>query len=130
MSRIVVHMAVPDAKRAVAATMSHLSGNLSEHSVELTANATGPSHDWDVANSYSGRWWGASQPFAAQVAQDMLASGYILGTESWFAAFWEDSGEPVPGQHTNISPAPANASFDAFVAAAGLTKTNSSGYPV
>lgn len=117
MGRILVHMAVPDAKRAIAAGMSHLSGNLSEHSVRLYVVPGGPSAVWDAANQYNGIWWGASQPFAPQIAQDMLTSGYMLGTESWFVAMYEANGQVI--QH-NLPSTPSDSSFDAFCAAAGL----------
>lgn len=119
MSRILVHMAVPDAKRELAATMSGLSGYTQEHSVECNTVPAGPSAQWDAAQTYSGVWWAASQAFAPEIAQEMLQSGYMLGTESWFAAFDEDSGTLL--QHNMPSP-PADASFEAFLAAAGLVR--------
>lgn len=112
-------MAVPDAMRALAATMAGLSGLISEHSIELAAITGGPSEAWDTAQGYSGTWWGASQPFAPAIAQEMLISGYMLGTESWFAAAWEEGGNLI--DH-NLPEPPADASFDAFLAAAGLEK--------
>lgn len=117
--RVVVHMAVPDARRAAAAEMSHLSGNLTEHSVELQSVAGGPSALWDADHGYGGKWWGASQAFAAAIAQDMLTSGYVLGTESWFAAVWEEGGSLI--QH-NLPTAPVDPSFEAFLTAAGLER--------
>lgn len=122
MSRIRIHTAVPDAKREVAADMAHLSGNPQEHSIECNAAPGGPSALWDASKGYNGKWWGASQAFAPQVAQDILASGYMLGTESWYVAYWEESMTPVPGQWTNADPPPADASFDAFLTAIGLQK--------
>ena len=118
MIRVVCHTAVPDAKRALAATMEGLSGLPMEHSVELHAITGGPSATWDATNSYSGKWWGASQALAPEIAQPMLASGYALGTEGWFAAIWE-GGTLI--QH-NLPVAPADSSFEAFLAAAGLER--------
>lgn len=112
-------MAVPDSKRAMAGTMTGLSGVPSEHSVELQAIPGGASAAWDTANGYTGKWWGASQALAPEIAQPMLASGYALETESWFAAIWEEGGSLI--QH-NLPSAPADASFDAFLVAAGLEK--------
>lgn len=119
MSRILVHMACPNAKRALAATMDGLSGLTEEHSVRLTAVPSGASDLWDTEHGYNGIWWGASQPFAASVAQAMLASGFGLGTESWFVAYDETTGTLL--QH-NLPAPPANVTFDAFIAAAGLSR--------
>ena len=118
MIRVVCHTAVPDAKRALAATMDGLSGLPQEHSVELQSIPGGASASWDATNSYNGTWWGASQALAPEIAQPMLASGYGLGTESWFAALWE-GGTLI--QH-NLPVAPADSSFEAFLAAAGLER--------
>lgn len=119
MTRVVIHTAVPDARRAIAATMTGLSGLPDEHSVQLISVPGGPSADWDAANSYSGTWWGASQALVQDVAQAMLASGYALATESWFTAVWEESGTLV--QH-NLPTAPADPSFGAFLAVCGLER--------
>ena len=115
--RILVHMAVPDAKRDLAATMAGLSGIPTEHSVQLQAIPGGPSALWDAAQGYNGTWWGASQAFAQEIAQAMLASGYSLQTESWFVARYEANGTLI--DH-NLPNPPANATFAAFLAAAGL----------
>lgn len=126
MSRVLIHTAVPDARRAIAATMAGLSGNPAEHSVELHAIPGGQSALWDSANSYNGKWWGASQALAATIAQAMLMSGYILGTESWYVAYWEDTGELITGGPDtvpfNTPTQPANTSFDAFLSAIGCEK--------
>lgn len=127
MTRVLVHMAVPDAMRAIAATMAGLSGLITEHSVELVALAGGPSAAWDASQGYGGTWWGASQPFAPQIAQEMLASGYMLGTESWFTAMWEEGGSLI--DH-NLPQPPVDASFKAFLAAAGLEFVGSGESPV
>jgi len=118
MIRVVCHTAVPDAKRALAATMDGLSGLPQEHSVQLHSIPGGVSAAWDTTNSYNGTWWGASQALAPEIAQPMLASGYGLGTEGWFAALWE-GGTLI--QH-NLPGAPADSSFEAFLAAAGLER--------
>lgn len=118
MNRVLIHMAVPDAKRKLAGTMTGLSGVPQEHSVELHSIPGGPSAAWDTTNSYSGTWWGASQALAPEIAQPMLASGYGLETESWFAALWE-GGTLI--QH-NLPVAPVDSSFEAFLAAAGLER--------
>ena len=121
MNRVLIHMAVPDAKRALAGTMTGLSGVPQEHSVELHAIQGGPSASWDTTNSYSGTWWGASQALAPEIAQPMFASGYTLGTEGWFAAYWEGTNTLVPNG-TNLNPHPDTADFEAFLAAAGLER--------
>lgn len=112
-------MAVPDSKRALAATMAGLSGNPLEHSIPLRAVAGGPSAAWDTTNAYNGNWWGASQAFESGIAQSMLASGYSLETESWFAAFFEADGTLI---NHNLPSPPADASFASFLTAAGLEK--------
>lgn len=123
MSRVVVFTAVPAAKRAIAATMAGLSGNVTEHSVELTAVEGGPSALWSASQGRPGeKWWGASQAFDPQIANEMLTSGYILGTESWFAAFWEDTGEPAPYPSHNFALPPPGSTFAAFLTAAGLQR--------
>lgn len=124
--RVIVHMAVPGAKRALAATMAWLSGLVTEHSIPLITTPGGPSFLWDTEKGYSGDWWGASQALAPGIAQAMLTSGYMLGTESWFAAFDEDSETLL--QH-NLPNPPANASFEAFLAAAGLSRVEPEGMP-
>jgi len=121
MTRVVCHTAVPDAKRSLAATMDGLSGLPQEHSVELQSIPGGASASWDATNSYNGTWWGASQALAPEIAQPMLASGYALETESWFAAYWEGTNTLVPNG-TNLNPQPDSADFEAFLAAAGLER--------
>lgn len=119
--RILIHTAVPDARRSIAATMSGLSGLPQEHSVECTATTGGPSAIWDVSHGYSGKWWAASQALAPEIASAMLQSGYMLGTESWFVAFYEGTSMIVPNG-TNCDPVPADASFESFLTAIGLQK--------
>lgn len=121
MIRVVCHTAVPDAKRALAATMEGLSGLPQEYSVELQSIPGGPSAAWDMANGYNGTWRGASQALAPEIAQPMLASGYALGTEGWFAAYWEGTNTLVPNG-ANLNPHPDTADFEAFLAAAGLER--------
>lgn len=119
MSRVQVHMAVPEAKRALAATMSGLSGNLVEHSIRCTATPGGAAAAWDAEQGYEEDWYAATQAFAPGIAQAMLASGDNKKTESFFAAFYEDDGTLI--DH-NLPEPPADASFDAFLTAAGLVK--------
>ncbi len=119
MSRILVHTAVPSANRDLAANMAHMSGNPNEHIVECVAIPGGPSALWDTEQGYNGTWWAASQALAPQIAQDMLTSGYMLGTESWFVAIYETGGQLI--QH-NLPEAPVDSSFDAFLTATGLQK--------
>lgn len=119
MSRILIHTAVPNAKRITAAGMEHLSGLPEEHSIECSAIPGGPSAEWDTLKGYNGKWWAASQALAPAIAQDMLASGYMLGTESWFVAIYETGGALI--QH-NLPGAPADSSFGAFLAACGLER--------
>jgi hypothetical protein len=101
--------------------MAGLSGSPSEHSVECNAITNGPSATWDTANGYTGKWWAASQALAPQIAGGMLQSGYMLGTESWFVAYYEGTDVIVP-DGTNVNPPPADASFDAFLTAIGVSK--------
>lgn len=117
--RVQVHMAVPEAKRALAATMSGLSGNPLEHSIRCTATPSGAAASWDATQGYDGTWWAASQAFDPVIAQEMMEDGYELETESVFAAFFEDDGTLI--DH-NLPDPPEDASFDAFLSAAGLAK--------
>lgn len=117
MNRVVIHLAVPVEKRAVAGTMAGLSGDLSEHSVSLIALPGMVSDTWNVEHNQDSQWWGASHPIEASIAQAMLASGVLLQTQSWYAAFHENTGQLI--QH-NLPVAPADKSFPAFLDAAGL----------
>jgi hypothetical protein len=126
MIRVLVHLAVPDATRAIAATMTGLSGLITEHSVELSAVAGGPSAVWDAQQGYAGIWWGASQHLETAIAQTMMTSGYMLGTESWFAARFETDGTLI--DH-NLPTPPADASFAAFLTAAGLAMVPGEPFP-
>lgn len=121
MIRVLCHMAVPEAKRTLAATMTGLSGLPQEHSVELHSVAGGASAAWDAENGYDGKWWGASQALAPEIAQPMLTSGYGLETESWFVAFWEGTNTIVPNG-TNMVPPPSDSSYESFLVAAGLER--------
>lgn len=103
--------------------MEHLSGLPEEHSIECTAIPGGPSAQWDTLKGYNGKWWAASQALAPAIAQDMLTSGYMLGTESWFAAFWEDTGEPAPYPSHNLPTPPAGPTFEEFLTAVGLERS-------
>lgn len=126
MSRILIHTAVPDVKRTIAANMSGLSGLPQEHSVECNAIPGGPSALWDTDHGYAGKWWSASQALAPDIASGMLTSGYVLGTESWFVAYFEGTETIVPSG-TNIDPPPSNATFAAFLAAIGVSKVQTGG---
>lgn len=126
MIRVLVHLAVPDAMRAIAATMTGLSGLITEHSVELSAVEGGPSAAWDLQKGYAGVWWGASQYLETGIAQAMMTSGYMLGTESWFAARFEADGTLI--DH-NLPTPPADASWNAFLAAAGLAMVPGDPFP-
>ena len=117
MARLQVHLAVPDSKRAIAATMTHLSGLVTEHSIRLTAIPGSPSAEWNAANGQGLVWWGASQGLEDWVASDMMTSAFEKGTQSWFAALWTQDGQLV--QH-NLPQPPDNPSFAAFLQAAGL----------
>lgn len=120
MSRILVHMAVPESKREIAASMEGLSGFQQEHSVECGTIPAGPSAQWDAAQSYNGKWWGASQAFAPEIAQEMLTSGYTLNTESWFIAYDEKTRKLI---NHNLPEPPIDDSFESFLVAAGLSRT-------
>jgi hypothetical protein len=45
----------------------------------------------------------------------------MLGTESWFVAYYEGTSTIVPNG-TNIDPPPLDASFESFLTAIGLQK--------
>lgn len=117
MSRVLCFIALPDAKRASAASMTFLSGNPKEFNIPLLAIPGGPSAEWDALQGYGGNWWGAFQFLAPEVAQAMLTSGYELEAESWFAAFWEVGGGII---NHNLPSPPAEPTFASFIAAAGL----------
>lgn len=121
MSNILVQMAVPAAKRALAAQMAGLSGNVTEHSVELTTIDGGPAATWSASWGRAGeKWYGAEQAFAPQIASEMLTSGYILGTEGYFVAYVKDTGQRL--DH-NLPAPPADSTFEAFTVAMGAGRT-------
>ena len=117
MDRVLIHLAVPESKRATAATMTGLSGLISEHAIDLLAQAGGPSAAWNIENGQTFRWWGASQWIRPDIAQGMLASGQQLQTQSWFSAIWSADGQLL--QH-NLPAPPRDADFSTFLAVAGL----------
>ena len=117
MNRVLIHLAVPDEKRALAGTMAELSGMPTEHSIKLIAMPGMESDAWNAANGQTSDWWGASQFVEASAAQTMMASGYALQTQSWFAAYHETTLTLI--QH-NLPQPPADPSFAAFLQAAGL----------
>lgn len=117
MNRVLIHLAVPDEKRALAGTMAELSGMPTEHSIKLIAMPGMASDAWNAANGQTSDWWGASQFVEASAAQAMMASGYALQTQSWFAAYHEASRALI--QH-NLPMAPGSSEYAAFLQAAGL----------
>lgn len=120
MSLILAHSCVPDARRTIAATQDGLSGNIDEYSVELDIIPGGPAADWNTFKGYgTAVWWGASQAYPPEVAQAMLASGEMLQTEGFFAAFYDSDGSLI--QH-NLPAPPVDSSFDAFLAGCGLER--------
>lgn len=126
MIRVQVHMAVTDELRALAATMAGLSGNPMEHPTELRAIPGGPAAQWSAEKGYSGKWWAASQAFAATIAQAMLQSGYAKKTGSFYVAYWEGTEELISGGPEtipfNTPTQPANASHDAFLESIGCER--------
>jgi hypothetical protein len=118
-TRYLIHTACPDAKRTTANGLAGLSGRIDEHSVPLVSTPGGGAAAWDTEQGYAGQWWGASQALAPGIAGLMLYDGQAKTTESYYAAHDESSG--VLLQHNCPTP-PANATFDAFLAAAGLQR--------
>jgi hypothetical protein len=119
MTRYWIHTACPDAKRTAANALAGLSGRIDEHSIALVSTPGGGAAAWDTEQGYAGQWWGASQGLAPGIAGLMLYDGQAKTTESYYAAFDESSG--VLLQHNCPTP-PANATFEAFLTAAGLQR--------
>lgn len=117
MNRVLIHLAVPEEKRALAGTMTGLSGLIGEHAIKLIAQPNKPSEAWNTANGQSTTWWGASQWIRPDIAQGMLESGQQLQTQSWFSAVWSEDGQLL--QH-NLPTPPGNSEFSTFLAVAGL----------
>lgn len=118
--RILCHMAVHHEKRAAAAQMDELSGQLNEFSVPLVVLG-GDAAAWGTLKGYGTSGWGASQALSQAVGQAMMASGYRELTEVFYALYWEDTLEPVPGG-CNLTAWPEGPSFDEFLAAGGWGK--------
>ncbi len=57
MARLQFHLAAPDEKRAIAATVTHLSGFVTGHSIALVAIPGSPGTLWNVANGQNAAWW-------------------------------------------------------------------------
>lgn len=125
MNRYLIHTACPDARRTVANNLAGLTGRIDEHSIPLTATPGGGAAAWDTAQGYAGQWWGASQGLAPGIAGQMLYDGQIKTTQSFYAAFDESSGVLLQHNCTDANGdlvAPANATFEAFLAACGLAR--------
>lgn len=113
MGRILVHMACPYARLAVANALAGLSGRVDEHSIRLQSLPGKPAAIWDGIKGYpEGRWQGASQALAPAFVQTMLADGVSKKPESYYVAWDEDTGAQVD---TNLPAWPADTTFDAFL---------------
>lgn len=124
--RVLIHTAVPAEKAELAATMAGLSGDPAEHSIELRAIPGGPADQWNQIRGYAGPWRAASQCLAATIAQAMLISAYMKGTEGYYVAYWEDTGELISGGPEtvpfNTPTQPADTSFAAFTESIGCER--------
>ena len=125
--RVIVHIAVPLPRVSAAADMDQLSGTPEEFSVELEAVEGGPAAEWSALQGYSTDWRGASQAFRPDIAVNLLVSGFTIRPEAFYAAFYEADGSPVdtgdpsmPG--CNLPAWPADATYTAFLTAAGLRR--------
>lgn len=123
--RIICHMAVHAEKRAAAAQMDELSGELSEFSVPLVA-VGGDALAWGTLKGYGTAGWGASQALSISVGQAMMASGYQELTEVFFALFWEDTLQPVPNG-CNLTAWPAGPTYEEFLTAGGWNRVQPEG---
>ena len=128
MNRLIVHMAVPEPRRQVAATMTGLSGAIQEFSIKLTTVPGGASDIDDLNSGYSrpSPWWGASQPISQEICTLMKQSAYELQAGAWYSAFEEQTGNYVEG---NTPIAPSDSSFQAFLASVGLEINEEQGQP-
>jgi hypothetical protein len=118
MSRLIVHIAVPDSKREIAATMTGLSGLPEEFSVALDTIPNGLSDLWDEQAGYSrpGKYWGASQALAEEVCIAMQSSAPASEADAWYCAVVEGTGQVF---QTNV-PELTDGSWQAFLTATGL----------
>lgn len=114
-----LHMALPETRRHVGASIHGLTGLPDEFSVKLNAIEGGPSDEWSKSKQYTGVWYGSSQAWSVQTAQKMLDSGKSKRVEAWYAAWSIETGELV--DH-NLPVPPTERSFDAFLASAGLER--------
>ena len=120
MSRIIVHMACPFARLAVANSLAGLSGKSDEHKIRLQSIPGKPAAIWDGVKGYpQGRWQGASQALTPEFVQTMLGDGLSKKPESFYVSYWEDDLKPVEGG-TNCPAWPTDASFEAFLVLLGL----------
>jgi hypothetical protein len=118
MSRLIVHMAVPEPRREVASTMDGLTGVPEEFSVPLETIPDGVSDLWDKQVGYPlpGKYWGASQALAQEICVAMQTSEAAPAADAWFCAVVEDTGDIF---QTNV-PGLVVGTWEAFLAAAGL----------
>ena len=122
MTRYLIHTACPETRKGVANALAGLSGRANEHSIALQSIAGKKAKEWDDLKTYAGNWWGASQALEAGIAMTMLGDGQAKKTESFYAAYDEDSGTLLGHNCPND---PADASFEAFLAAVGLERPGS-----
>jgi hypothetical protein len=116
--RLVVHMAVPEPKRGIAATMTGLTGVPEEFSVALETIPDGVSDLWDKQVGYPlpGKYWGASQALSQEFCVAMQSSEVAPAADAWFCAVIEITGEIF---QTNV-PELTEGTWEAFLAATGL----------
>lgn len=123
--RILCFMAVHAENREKAASMAELSGQPSEFSIPLVAIG-GDAAAWGILNGYGTACFGACQALSPEVGAKMKASGYQLQTEVFFALYFEDTLEPVPGG-CNLTSWPSAPTYEAFLAAGGWEKVQNQG---
>lgn len=127
MSRLIVHMACPYARVAVANALAGLSGRDDEHSIRLESVPGKPAKEWEGIKGYpQGRWQGASQRLEASFVQAMLADGVSKKPESYYVAWDEATGSPVD---TNLPVWPADTTFAAFLEVLGCVRFAMPGIP-
>jgi len=119
MGLIWVHIAVPVSRKADSCGLVGLSGQDAEFSIRATAIALGHSAEWNAAQGQSLEWYCASQRLADTIAQTMLIDGMAKQVEAWYVAADESRSSVL--DH-NLPGLPVDASFDAFLADAGLAR--------